>query len=1833
MADSIKDLLGKSGVLAHVILPREIDMLLSMLNDTGEGQAAGAGISTGRVVLNGDLSKSPIPGFDFALTAPTDVIQPAPYKIKLDPPEAPTAFQFWLAVADQEQVLFVFKFVKGIPGMALTGAKLTETEGGIVLEALPPGDPKHTPRLVSRSTERDAALGPALLIAGTASRPASLRFTPDTDSTEGIVAFGLEPSTVVFGSSQIGFDCPAIIIDDSAEAKADGQGAPTLNPPLDSISADTPSWRGILARELDFYLPASVPLFGGHPIKGYLAIPTGAGGAELVIETRVPARSDPARPGYSIRIECLDPTASGLSGLVPTLISATMELPLDQSTGNFIPQGGGSQDIVFAAGKPVKVTATFARDPVNAPDSFKITIGVSAQGQEGLISVTSNSMGGAKIFNTAATLATALIADKDIERNAKVGDNSGVVLYALLAAGTTLSSLFTDDSHFVLHGAEIESSGHGSPVGDAIVLTLDYSVAIRVTEVDIGVLSVSMNPDQPMRIRVRRARLSLDLKQSGLSMIGLDFDRAEMEIENPGAWNVDGLDNLFDVLGSRSGRGSSWIEVDLRFKLNLGPIRVSGATIRAALNRDGSIDASIRGLEAGLSIPGAVEGKGNLQLLPDGFTAALSAKLLPLNIAADAEIISKPPVADGEIISKPPMLVLRVGVDLPAPIPLANSGLGLFGIGGLLGFGAMPNYTGVEHPNPVMQQLKWKPTGSEAFTPVPGQSTFGLDAVVGTFPDLGFSFSARAGVLLSVPDVAVRGALNGRVLQPGVKMTDERVPDPDQLGVSFLGFIGIDSQALMFSLMGFVNLNPLLEINVPLAGYFPLKKDMDNWYLYLGADGSPDQGRDIGPISVRVLPDILGIEANAYFIMRGRGIKGWPYGRDLPQAPLTIDSGFVVAFGFEVQTTFGIKPVVWAELYASLDILIGSKPLTLAGFGRAGGSLNLGPFSLGVQAAISFMLREQQQYFWAEVTGRIELLFFEIEGSVTISFGESEPDLTVPDADQHPLDRLNSDNVRAGTLGSLTDDSYRVVAPLVENPDQITESMYVWPDTLVSLPFAIMPEIAGSAATQFPGVSSAGTPAAPVKIGSEMLFYRWRLDRLELWDVTDAPDQLTGGTKLPGELAASWQVPRSTSSGDVSELVLFSKSNSVWVNRVADGGANLPGTPLQIDPCHRTASAEMGWAIGFLAQLAKAGFHLPPESVSPNPLVSRVAANVHHYGATFSDQLISLDEVFTLRESYSLQPAQLVAWSPAAAVAGHEFAGLFVAPNLSWLEDGDIWELQAQDINAIGWQQITLDLVEPIADGILVIVFDAELFDLQEDGVGLRIHDDTGQNWNGEQVDPDPMPPLPDGTRVAVLRAPHRNPVNQIMISYPFGKPLGVVGIGGITSSARQAAAAKNEAFLKDIALLAEAEAAGPKTDPKINEAHQRTILEPGRLYRIDIDMVWSGEISRQDDTGQIAEIDSARRVDQTSYRPRGQNDGALTKRQLFFRTTPKPVVQSLVPVGDEDYIKQVRSRQNVFQPEMLERYLAGYEPAQSEQFRFCDDPVRAHFLQDHVPALALAYDFKLLVATRRVDRAGDDYRLPLFLAPEWTFGTNPAFLSDIDQIRYATALESECDVPTPGATASVLPPLEPEALYEVYVQAKAEDEDHNGRLPGVTFRTSRWRTPADMIAGLGFTVPGEAVAENVMMGDLLIQAVPALETIEGDDQSYQNALLALGLDGWSVATAPRLSRIWMSGPAGTWLLAGLMIESPEPLHRPDRVHVTGLTLERSAGPNVSFEICRRDRSGSRLLYLTATPVQPTPDPGGWSRLVFTAQGFLNKETTDMSGLLTLPISPAFSED
>src|SRR5262249_52667178 len=156
---------------------------------------------------------------------------------------------------------------------------------------------------------------------------------------------------------------------------------------------------------------------------------------------------------------------------------------------------------------------------------------------------------------------------------------------------------------------------------------------------------------------------------------------------------------------------------------------------------------------------------------------------------------------------------------------------------------------------------------------------------------------------------------------------------------------------------------------------------------------------------------------------------------------------------------------------------------------------------------------------------------------------------------------------------------------------------------------------------------------------------------------------------------------------------------------------------------------------------------------------------------------------------------------------------------------------------------------------------------------------------------------------------------------------------------------------------------------------------------------------------------------------------------------------------------------------------------------------------------------------------------------------------------------------------------------YEVYALAKSKSPTvYDGRLDGVTFHTSRWRSPADMLSGLGFRSPAPRPT-----GDIEITHMPVLDPAvwDGEDRAFEQALDALGLDGWLAATEPRVSIIGLrkdaaSGPS--WLCAGLLLESPEPIHRPGRCELANLRVDMRPAPTGVLDIRRSDRTYSRYL-------------------------------------------------
>ncbi len=549
----------------------------------------------------------------------------------------------------------------------------------------------------------------------------------------------------------------------------------------------------------------------------------------------------------------------------------------------------------------------------------------------------------------------------------------------------------------------------------------------------------------------------------------------------------------------------------------------------------------------------------------------------------------------------------------------------------------------------------------------------------------------------------------------------------------------------------------------------------------------------------------------------------------------------------------------------------------------------------------------------------------------------------------------------------LTDDRYTVLTRLVEDPAQATEA--VWPDAIVSLPFAVTPEInQGTAGAQFPGVLGPGAIPPPARLGSEMLHYTWRLEEVTLRDVTDEADKLSGpGTPPAGQLAAQWQLPRDGVGGSaVAELQLLSTGGDLWLNRLIDGGASLPGNPLKhsADLCQaEVPNPAPGWAVGFLAVPQAPGFWLPPDPVSADPRVSRVEARLHSLAlrqgvGQLPDGALEfpLDTIRVLPDAYTLQPANVVAW-PAPQDLGRRFDGYLLAPSLSWIPGAP--PQAAAEFGGFGEQEIRLELTEPIRAGQLVLVVPpvAAPVDVPPGlAFGLHVWSGDGTEWTDART-----VALPAGETAVLVTAPNAGPVDAIAVVFPLGLALGIAGVGGVTESAAAAVRLERTLLAAQVTRQAAAAAGPPPPNPPggTHQPEHRTILDPGRLYRLDVAMTWAGQLARQDKSGQITVAD---KHDYTK--------GDKPTKHLFFRTAEKATTAP-PSVGAPEYLSYLRRAQTEFRPEMLERYLAGYEPTQSEEFRFCDDPLRAHFLQDHVAALAAVYGYTIAVAVRRVDRPG----------------------------------------------------------------------------------------------------------------------------------------------------------------------------------------------------------------------------------------------------------------------
>lgn len=1563
---------------------------------------------------------------------------------------------------------------------------------------------------------------------------------------QGMLTVGTAPAAFLLGGQGFGLHLPGGLTIDSSAALT--PPPPTAGTPPSATAA----WQGIAIRGAELFLPATTPLIGAGPIPVDLDLGMPVG---LYGRTEAHIAADGSRPAFDATVVWDDPGATSLASALPTMIEIRTSWSLDKASG---PPGVGTIELL--GGRPLRVTGRFTRR--SGTSDFDFGLVVEAGGDQGLLSVRGQNTAG-KVIVTAAALATAFMADADKPTPQQTAyDGFGATLHMLLVAAAGLSA-FLDDGTVTVHAVEVDSGF--SPVGTKLSLRVDYSVDVLVRTIGLGFMSIGMNPKVPMRLRYRNVRLLVDFAQSDLERFHLSYGEADVDVEDPGGWHIESpgtLKNLFDVLGSRSGHGSQWFEIDLRFALDLGPVKVSGATVRVTLGPNGALHPEVRGLDAALEMPGLFEGEGKASLGAGQLDLALAAKIVPLNVATAAGLTYK------SCASGVNQLVLSLQTDLPGPIPVGNSGLGLYGLGGIFGVHAALPRPG-PGDDPVLFQLGLDPFDTSKYTCADG-SVFGLGVVVGTAPDLGFTFSAKGVLVIGLPDVAVRASLQGRILSPRVQMT-ENLGSPSA-GGSLVGALAViesddvpnGQRGVTAALRGHYEVPVLFTADAPFGAQFPAEGS--DWYVRLGSDNV--HNRPPGPLQVRVLPDYLDVGARAFLMIEGNGIPEF-FGGD-PALPSP--TGFSLGFGAEFTARYGI-PLIHVDVSASVLLSLGTRPLLLSGIGHLSGSLHLGPVTIGASANVALQIAPDLGDTWVQfkVCGEVDLFFFSLQGCVTVELGEKSS--TIPDPADWPLESVG-----------LADHRYTKTADAVRSESRPPTNTLpiVWPDAIPLLQFTNGPANGIEPGPFTDRLAWNASEVGDGVVGNDQVSHTYTLTSLGL----TAVDPATGAeTPVVGPLDATWQDIKTGAPGQrgARELALLTWESALWTRKLADGGVYDPNNPAQkiAHRCHTRYTAEPGWALGSLGDRHGPG---SPWRLLTEP-ASGAFASIFDIAveATWGQLPIDDPTLGLFPYTFPLRLGAPVPFGEPLVAIERAFTGAFSLPHVEGLPLDTSPDETAPGIGEV-WFDVVLAFSEELRDPCLGLHLPA-----WPDGVADRME--------VRLIRPDgsstPFPHTGDepGIGDAFVRRYERSNGLYTGIALRYHPALApqVLGVRAITHKSWAAADAATSATQQ----------AGSTAAAKAAAVTPRPMLRPGTVYSVDIGV--DGRGRREGKDGNLVH-----HTDRYWFRTADMSGPAPSKNTQYLQdATP-----ALAKEHYDSFVAAttVHHKTDRFDPVYLQRYLLSWTPRDKTCDWFFKDPAGVQLEVNHVPDLAAVYNHDTLVRVRRTDptkghpdpfeNENDEQNFPAS-HHIWQAVVSQAQPQADLLLQQETATSGACPYPKPGATLGGRPILEPQSTYELslafpFLHSSSAGNADGTAIRGGTFSTSRYADPDALLTDLGFT-PGGA-ADRGLAGDLQTTQITVSAGETTADGGLEQALTRLGIGPLAPARAGRTSALW-TDQGGSWALHGVLLEAPEAIHRTDSLGIVGyggrLRLNSLRCGSHAFETVIRTRSGDRILFLTGSPFLP----------------------------------------
>jgi large repetitive protein len=532
--------------------------------------------------------------------------------------------------------------------------------------------------------------------------------------------------------------------------------------------------------------------------------------------------------------------------------------------------------------------------------------------------------------------------------------------------------------HVIWYGGEVEFQHR--PEGSQLIVLLDLETAVSLNVALGGTPIITISRDAPLIVRYKAVGLLIG-NPPGQPKFQFRpmFDSSKgftIDVSKPGAIKVGaGLDQILKILGARIARNNPLLfEVDLGFAIDLGVVSIERARVRMRLDPPG--DPELTAFAASIDIPGAIQGRGYMEINADEFKGQIDVTIVPVQVRVAAGLgVASIPVDKG---GPGTGVIITLEVDFPVAIPLANSGIGIYGFLGLfaMNYARDEDSVAVANMAPALAWLKatgGDPTNIQFWKPKINTWAFGVGAILGT---MGSSviFNLKGVLLLELPGPRLLLMMKAKLLAvlPDLKGTAEG---------TFLAVIDLDfgRGTLTIGLSIDFDIDPILTLKIPVEAFFDFN-DTSDWHL------------DLGKYNDQIHAMVLVVfDASGYLMLSGNGI---PAHNGLPQV-----YGFSIATGLHVSFQWGGGPL-YARLSAGFDAVLGFSPFRVAGILTVRGSLHLFILDISAYADLSVDVGSDPggtnyHRIAGDICGEVDFFFFSVSGCVSFSLGDST--IPVPD--------------------------------------------------------------------------------------------------------------------------------------------------------------------------------------------------------------------------------------------------------------------------------------------------------------------------------------------------------------------------------------------------------------------------------------------------------------------------------------------------------------------------------------------------------------------------------------------------------------------------------------------------------------------------------------------------------------------------------------------------------------------------------------------------------------------------------------------------------------------